>query len=28
LRSIGRLVSSTATFIARARAQTNMRDMV
>jgi hypothetical protein len=28
LRSIGKLVSSTATFIARARAQTNMRDMV
>ena len=28
VRSIGKLVSSTATFIARARAQTNMRDMV
>ena len=28
LRSIGKLVSSTAAFIALARSQTNMRDMV
>ncbi|MEY3628338.1 MAG: hypothetical protein RLY91_104 [Pseudomonadota bacterium] len=28
LRSIGKLVTSTATFIAKARSQTNMRDMV
>ena len=27
LRSIGNLVSNTASFIAKARAQTNMRDM-
>jgi hypothetical protein len=28
LRSVAKLVSSTAAFIARARSQTNMRDMV
>jgi hypothetical protein len=28
LRSVGKLVSSTAAFIALARSQTNMRDMV
>lgn len=28
LRSIGKLVNSTATFIASARSQTNVRDMV